>query len=179
MKDKVYETIEKWLSKTIVELNLCPFAKIPWQNSQIRLCICDAPNEDQAYPSFVEELERLHASEEFITTIIAYPNFSMDFFDFNDWLGELEQMLSDNDLDDSFQLVAFHPQFVFDQYDHNDLANWVNRSPYPVVHILRFSDVQKALLDENFAKKISYTNEQNIKNLTDAQKQEYFWYLYP
>jgi hypothetical protein len=44
-----------------------------------------------------------------------------------------------------FQLVAFHPHFVFGGEDESDAGNFVNRSPFPALHLLRQADVTAAL----------------------------------
>ena len=44
-----------------------------------------------------------------------------------------------------YQLASFHPDYMFADSAYEDPANATNRSPYPMVHILRCADVEKAI----------------------------------
>jgi len=45
-----------------------------------------------------------------------------------------------------YQLASFHPDYCFPHQSLNDPANYTNRSPFPMFHILRESSLEKALL---------------------------------
>ena len=51
--------IKKWLEKTIIGLNLCPFAKEPFENGQINLKLVESISEEACYQSFITELDFL------------------------------------------------------------------------------------------------------------------------
>ena len=44
-----------------------------------------------------------------------------------------------------YQLASFHPDYCFEGEDKNDPANYTNRSPYPILHILRESSIEAVL----------------------------------
>ena len=44
-----------------------------------------------------------------------------------------------------YQLASFHPQYLFAGSNDNDPANYTNRSPYPMLHILREESLSKAI----------------------------------
>lgn len=173
-----YQEINKWLEKTIVGLNLCPFARIPFENKQIKITIQNSSDFENAYIDFIEEVEDLSSSEQFNTTLLVYPQLEVSFEDFNDFIGELEFRLEECELDSQFQLVGFHPQFYFADTVKSDLANYVNRSPFPLIHILQRKDIDKAISSLQMGENISFTNENTIKNLSPEQIQEHFWYLF-
>lgn len=57
------------------------------------------------------------------------------------------------DLHESVQIAPFHPHFVFDFNEIEDeenksspiIDNYANRSPYPMIHILKQNDVDHAV----------------------------------
>lgn len=172
------EIINKWLVDTVIGLNLCPFAKVPYESGQIKIETSKAQSFEEAFADFIKEIELITTSEIVTTTLLAYESLTTNFLEFNDFIGSLEETLEDNDLAEAFQLVCFHPGFYFDELEQDDLANYVNRSPVPVIHILRKIDVTNAMSSIEAGESISLINEQTIKSLTIEQLKKYFWYLY-
>jgi len=143
-KNKILCDTQKWIKEFIIGYDICPFAKsIP--KNQLKYII--EPTEDllQILQNIKQECNNLETNHEIETSLIIYPNVSKDFELFLDDFYACEQLLEDLDLSDIFQLVVFHPKFVFDQSEPNDPANFTNRSPYPMIHILRESSVSKAV----------------------------------
>ncbi len=80
--------------------------------------------------------------------------------------------------DGVYQLATFHPDYCFDGADLDDAANYSNRSPYPMVHVLREASVERAIA---FYGDTAAIPERNIAYLTalgsdvaEAQLQECF-----
>ena len=59
-----------------------------------------------------------------------------------------------------YQLASFHPQYRFADSPIDDASNYTNRSPYPMLHILREASIEKALLNYPDPENIP---ERNIK----------------
>jgi len=156
-----------WLEEIVIGMNLCPFAKYPYKNGLVRVVISEAIDDEEQINFFLDEL--LHLQNESIsklsTTLIAFIYEKKNFQDFNDFVGTLEDLLIQSDLEEHFQLVTFHPQFHFDNADPMAQANYVGRSPYPIVHILRNSEIEIALANNPQMKQISLINEENLMNL--------------
>ncbi len=168
-----------WLEKIIIDLDLCPFARIPFRQGQIHLRVCESLTPEENFQSFIEECERLLivGPSKISTTLIAYPNSHRDFLLFNDFVGELERRLEEGGLDDTFLVVAFHPRFYFDGLEENDLANYVNRSPFPTVHIIRTIEMEKAASELKSGEQLSFFNEKKLKALSPQKIKELFYYL--
>jgi hypothetical protein len=111
------------------------------------------------------------------TSIIVYPFGSTNFHDFNDFIGELESMLVEANLTSTFQIVGFHPKFVFGLSEFIDIGNYVNRSPFPVVHILRTEEVFKVMKNPKDGEKISFINDKKLKELSSEAINKLFFYL--
>ena len=177
--ENILSLTKYWLEHIVIGLDLCPFARIPFQKGQIRVVGCEESTEEGQSAFFFEELDLLNKSapEALSTTIIVYPNASLDFFQFNDFVGDLEYMLEEASLSDVFQLVTFHPGFIFEGTDHDSLGNFVNRSPYPVLHILRSEEIRRALKNPKEGEAISFNNDKKLKELSKESVEHLFYYL--
>ena len=47
--------------------------------------------------------------------------------------------------DTEIQVASFHPQYQFAGTSAESVENWTNRSPFPMIHLLRVADVRSAL----------------------------------
>jgi hypothetical protein len=168
-----------WLENIVIGLNLCPFAKIPYQQGLVRIVECEDSDEEVQMMTFLKELDFLNesASPALSTTLIVYPNGNADFFSFNDFVGEIELMLEKASLDKNFQLVGFHPKFVFTETDFNHLGNLVNRSPFPILQILRTEEMAKAVKNPKDGEIISLSNDKMLNELSQEAIDQLFYYL--
>ena len=48
-------------------------------------------------------------------------------------------------LEGVIQVASFHPQYQFAGTDPDDITNYTNRSPYPILHLLREASVSAAV----------------------------------
>jgi len=58
-------------------------------------------------------------------------------------------------------------------FPQDSFAHWPNSSPFPVIHLLRSSEVAQAA-QEAQGKKISAMNEARIKALSLDERRQYF-----
>jgi hypothetical protein len=168
------EIIETWLKKTVIGLGLCPFAKEPFENGSIRFNNCESVGLREVYSTFIEEIELLHSSESIETTLLIVPHAPTDFLDFNDFIFTLEEALEDNNLSQYFQIVGFHPHFVFDGLDKDQRTNFVNRSPIPLIHILKTSSIENLNLEKSDGEAISHKNEELLNNMPEDDFLKHF-----
>ncbi|MBC7429313.1 MAG: DUF1415 domain-containing protein [Bacteriovorax sp.] len=177
--DSTLSLTKYWLENIVIGLDLCPFARIPFESGLIRVVECKKSDEDDQMIFFLEELEFLNQAmpSDVSTTVIVYPNASNDFSLFNDFIGELEFMLEEAALENIFQLVAFHPEFVFENTDSNEIGNLVNRSPFPTLHILRSEEVARAMKNPADGEVISFNNNKKLNELSSEAIDQLFYYL--
>lgn len=168
-----------WLENIVIGLDLCPFARIPFKKGLIRLVVCEDIDEDDQLGFYLDELEELGEAEpsEISTTVIVYPHGPKNFRDFNDLVGDLEGMLEEANLAREFQLVLFHPEFIFEGEEPEARGNLVNRSPYPMLQILRTEEISRALKNPKDGEIISFNNEEMLNQLSDEKIDELFYYL--
>jgi len=79
------------------------------------------------------------------TTLLIHPRVLQDFYDYNNFLDIADQLLEDAELDGVIQIASFHPQYQFADALPDDIDNYTNRSPFPVLHLLRESSIDRAV----------------------------------
>lgn len=168
-----------WLKEIVIGLDLCPFARIPYERGLIKTTICDEAEEEDMLACFLEELDNLNQAspQELSTTLIVYPKGPEDFHEFNDFVLDLEAMLEEAELSDVFQLVAFHPEFVFDETDYNEVGNLVNRAPFPILQVIRAEEIMRAMKNPKDGEAISFNNDKKLNALSVEARESLFYYL--
>jgi hypothetical protein len=137
----------RWLERVVIGLNLCPFAKAVYARQQVRYVLSEATSPDALLEALVAELEFLRdtPSEQIDTTLLIHPHALADFLDYNDFLDVADAAISDLDLDGEIQVASFHPDYRFADSDEGAVENCSNRSPFPMLHLLREASVERAV----------------------------------
>ena len=145
--DAVLARSRLWLERAVIGLNLCPFAKSVHLRGQVRWVLSDATDEAALLADLLVELERLYDADpaEVETTLIVHPHVLADFLDYNDFLDVADAAVSELDLDGEIQVASFHPDYRFADSDPEAVENCSNRSPYPMLHLLRESSIARAV----------------------------------
>jgi len=143
----IVATIKIWLEKAVIGLNLCPFAKSVYVRDQIRFVVSDAATTEELATTLIDELSLLHAAEaaHIDTTLLIHPNVLQDFADYNNFLGVADMIVEKMGLTGELQLASFHPDYQFEGTTEDDITNYTNRAPYPILHLLREKSLETAL----------------------------------
>lgn len=167
--------MKTWFENTILALNLCPFARIPYERGLVRLIDAEAKEPTAAQHAFLNELELMNeqTAAQLSTTLLGFPHWKMSFEDFLDFAENMEALLDEVALSEQIQLVVFHPQFRLDGFPKDSFAHWPNSSPYPVLHLLRRPEVIAAATPDR-SEQISLSNEATIERLNEADRKKYF-----
>ncbi|MFY0480318.1 DUF1415 domain-containing protein [Achromobacter sp.] len=136
-----------WLTKAVIGLNLCPFAKAVQVKDQIRFAVSDATDAEGVLTDLQDELALLAETdpEKVDTTLLIIPDALDDFLDFNDFEELSDRLLKRMRLVGELQVATFHPQFQFAETQPDDIENYTNRSPYPILHLLREDSIDRAV----------------------------------
>ena len=155
----------------VVGLNLCPFSHRVIAQDQVYYAICDANTDAQLKQFYVDELQRLLRADEndFATSLLMFPKGLTVFDDYLDLFDWFTQLLEQAELTEHVQLASFHPQYQFAGVAADDLSHFTNRSPYPTIHLLRQSQMTKALAHVVDPEQIY---EDNIKTLNKLGRQQ-------
>lgn len=164
------ERTQVWLERVVVGLNLCPFAKAVQVKGQIRYVVSRASEPRALREELGRELLALSAAKPELTdtTLLIHPFVLRDFLDYNDFLDEADALLEELGLLGELQIASFHPDYRFVDSSADDIANYTNRSPYPMLHLLREASIERAL--EGFAEpsRIFESNIERLKALGHA-----------
>ncbi len=145
--ETVLEQTRAWLEQIVIGLELCPFAKPVHKKGLIRYVVSRARTPEALLEAVLEESNLLADSdpEAIDTTLLIHPEVLTDFLDYNDFLTVAELALEDLGLTGELQVASFHPQYRYAGNSADDLANYVTRSPYPMLHFLREESVDRAV----------------------------------
>jgi hypothetical protein len=137
----------QWLEKAVIGLNLCPFARAVYVREQIRYVVSGAETPEALLSELLGELQALAAAdpERIETTLLIHPRTLADFLDYNDFLGVADAVVEELGLTGILQIASFHPRYQFAGTGPDDVENYTNRSPYPMLHLLRESSVERAV----------------------------------
>lgn len=165
--DEVVAATRHWLTRAVIGLNLCPFAKAVHAKEQIRYVVSEARDLEDVLTVLETELRTLNeADQESIdTTLLIFPRAFADFLEFNDALFFAERLLGQLRLDGELQIASFHPRYQFDGTEPEDIENYTNRAPYPILHLLRESSVARATQAFPDAAHIYERNQETMRRL--------------
>ncbi len=146
-EEEVISATKFWLEKCVIGLNLCPFASPVYVKGLIRFVVSKARSEEALLVDLRLALEGLAQAsrEDFETTLLIHPYVLSDFYDYNDFLNPAEEILTRLELDGVLQIASFHPNYLFAGRSQKDMSNFTNRSPFPMLHLLREDSLDEAL----------------------------------
>ena len=143
----VVEKTTIWLEKAVIGLNLCPFAKAVHVRKQIRFVVSEARNEESLIMDLVSALQLLAESEaeSVDTVLLIHPQVLNEFLDYNDFLEIADRIVEQQGFLGEFQIASFHPDYQFADSAPGAIENYTNRAPFPMLHILRESSIERAV----------------------------------
>ncbi len=157
---RVEEDSRSWVSSMMSDMGICPFtsgsglAGLPMGKVRYETTLVDTP--EKMYQRFWEEVDLLDKTpeKELSTTLLMCPKFTaggdsnhgIDFFE--TFTGSLSSCLEAGvNMEDSIQLVFFHPQWTFrdggDRSGAGGAMNYARRSPHPMINLLRTPQVRR------------------------------------
>ena len=147
--DKAIAHTQRWLERAVIALNLCPFAKAVHLKGQIRWVLSTARNTQTLAQELAREMLHLADVDPAITdtSLFVHPWVLQDFADYNDFLDVADELIESLALTGVLQVASFHPDYCFadSEDDDDDMANFSNRSPFPMLHLLREDSVERAV----------------------------------
>ncbi|MCO4891903.1 DUF1415 domain-containing protein [Cupriavidus sp. WGtm5] len=144
--DAVIAATRHWLERAVIGLNLCPFAKSVYVKEQVRYVVSPVAEAPDVMDDLERELRLLADADpaQVDTTLLILPHAVADFLDFNDLLYFAERLLASLGLEGTLQIASFHPHYQFAGTEPDDIENYTNRAPYPILHLLREDSIARA-----------------------------------
>ena len=136
-----------WIEKAVIGLNLCPFARSVYADDRIRFWVSESRSQEALAVDLETELRALQAADPQVceTTLLIHPHVLTNFFEYNAYLDAADALVESLGLSGQIQIASFHPQYQFAGSQADDIENYTNRSPYPMLHLLREASVERSV----------------------------------
>jgi hypothetical protein len=165
--DEVISATKTWVERSVIGLNLCPFADNPYRSGRVRFVVSEQRTAAGLLDELGSELTRLAAIEplQCETTLLIHPWVLTDFIEYNNFLDACEATVAGLGLEGELQVASFHPQYQFSGSQPEDIENYTNRSPFPILHLLREASVERAVAAVGNMDEIYLRNMRTLRSL--------------
>ncbi len=172
MDDRIVRSVRRWVETVVVGLNLCPFAKRELVKNRVRFVVTEATNEDQLLVALEAELDLLSSEASVETTLLIHPGVLQNFYAYNQFLNSADALLQQMKLESIYQIASFHPEYQFAGTEQADVENYTNRSPYPMLHLIREESLERAIASYPDVDSIPEQNKKLMKSLGEIKMKE-------
>lgn len=157
-QEDIIQQTQCWLKSIIIGLNFCPFANKEFEQKTIRYTVSSGIDLESNLHALAEEFQHLDEHAKTETSLLIFNQGADDFDDFLELIDFSNQLLDDLGYRSSYQLAHFHPQYCFAEEEPDDASNYTNRSPYPTLHLIRETSMQRAIENHPDTEAIPDTN---------------------
>lgn len=160
----IINTTAQWIKTVVIKFNFCPFARKELENETIQYFVAPKPRLDDVLDFFELQCQHMQQNPDIATALVILPQGYEDFYRYLDLVDLAQSEIIDKHFDGIVQLATFHPDYCFEGSEPDDAANYTNRSPYPMLHIISEQSMSEALA--------SYNEPESIpdKNITLARR---------
>lgn len=134
-----------WVETFVVGLSICPFAAREVADQRVRYVDVSARDWSVVLTRLIEECQRLDRDEGIETTLLVLSEGVDAFDDYLDLLELAEALLADQGYEGTYQLASFHPEYRFADGEPEAVEHYTNRSPWPILHVLREDSLSRVL----------------------------------
>jgi len=175
----VERQVRQWLEAVVIGLNLCPFAGTPYRNGQVRIAVSHAATEETLLATLQNELLLIDGTPGTAveTTLLVMAGILGDFDAYNQFLAEVDRLLRKEGWEGKYQVASFHPRYQFLGTKEDDASNLTNRSPWPILHIIREASIDRALSDYPEPETIPVRNIEKMQALSPEERRDFFPWL--
>ena len=132
--------VRRWLQEVVIGYSFCPFAQREFDAGRVRYRVFEGRKSKGAIAALLDELHFLDEHDETETTLLILADGWRDFYDYLALLDTAQQALADEAVDDA--------------------SNYTNRSPLPLLHLLRESSIERAIASDPNVDQIPERNKQ-------------------
>ncbi|WP_221793674.1 DUF1415 domain-containing protein [Oceanobacter mangrovi] len=159
------ELTRLWVTRLVVGEGLCPFAH-PVMSS-LAIHVCDSDSLNQATAELMQLLTDVHEADpqQLPTALFVTPKLLQSFDEYWNWYLICDELLAQMGYEGELQLASFHPHYCFEGEAADDPSNFSNRSPFPMLHIIREADIEQALESVANPEKIPERNQRHLRRL--------------
>jgi uncharacterized protein len=170
--DAIIAAVRYWVERFVVGLDLCPFAGRELLRERVRFAVTPAATEAELLANLQAELDLLDNSPAIETTLLIHPQVLQDFADYNQFLETADELLQAAGMEGIYQVASFHPDYQFAGTAAADVENYTNRSPYPMLHLLREQSLERSIASYPDTAQIPVRNIALMKRLGIARLEQ-------
>ena len=170
----VLKQTKMWVQSFVIGENLCPFAARPFNEGTIKYRTYMGSRWEELLDQLIQELVYLKEAPSDLTetTLLIHPNILSDFEDYLAFLERGEEVIEKMELEGVLQLASFHPDYQFEGVAPDAASNYTNRSPFPMLHIIREDSVEQAVEQHPDADGIPERNIAHLENIGQSNLKE-------
>ena len=143
--DLIISQTKAWIREVVIGCNFCPFAAREIARGTVDYKVVQHATQKGAVDALIKMCRDLDAKEDIETTLLILPHSFTYFSTFLQLLKAAQRSLEKKRYEGVYQIASFHPDYLFSDATVDDPANYTNRSPYPMLQLLREKSVSKAV----------------------------------
>ncbi|MDF1695013.1 MAG: DUF1415 family protein [Saprospiraceae bacterium] len=175
MENEDVKLTKLWIERFVIGLKLCPFAHYSFYDETIyynvspHIKLSDCKDDALCLIEFMSKEEEVKISNAFLIL-----NSTLSFNFVLDLKSKTDTELKKNGLEGLYQTVVFHPDFQFGDEVFHAPGNYVNRSPLPMLHVLRSEEVERAIEATPDVDSIPFRNKELLEKINLKKVSEVF-----
>ena len=157
----------KWITDVVVGCNFCPFVAKELKRGSIHYEVIPSKERKAVLEALAQAFNKLDVDKKIETTLLILPAGFNVFSNYLQLVELSESFLEKEGYEGIYQVASFHPDYLFANASDDDPANYTNRSPYPMLHLLREESLSRAI--DNYPgteiipqKNIDYSNAKGL-----------------
>lgn len=154
----VIRQTKKWITDIVIGCNFCPFAAKEVKRNTIHYQVENTTEIEECLDSFLKECIRLDENEKIETSLLILPEGFKSLDNYLKLVSHAENILKKKNYEGIYQVASFHPLYCFANSPFDDAANFTNRSPCPMLHLLREERIEQALAHYPLPERIPANN---------------------
>ena len=168
-----------WIERFVIGLRLCPFAHFSFYDNTIYYDVSLNKKVKSCTKDLIDMVTKMKNSPESeISNAFLIMDKSLTFDFMLTLKSKSDHILEDDEFESLFQTVVFHPEFQFADESFHASGNFINRSPLPMIHVLRTEEVSRAIESTLNVKEIPYQNKKllediNIKSISEVFEENF------
>ena len=156
--ENIITQTKQWIATVVIGCNFCPFANKVFVANTIDYVVLQNAPTNVIKTTLANTYIALQQNASMETVVIILPYNYTTFASYLSLISIVENQLKKLKLSHIFQIASFHPLYIFTKTDAENPGNFTNRSPYPMLHILRQSSVTTATISYKNVKYIPTNN---------------------
>lgn len=143
--DLIITQTKAWIMDVVIGCNFCPFAAREVQRETVQYKVIQKASQKEAVDALIKTCKELDGNEGIETSLLILPGSFIAFSTFLQLLHAAQRTLNKKGYEGVYQMASFHPEYLFGDSTEDDPANYTNRSPYPMLQLLREKSVSYAV----------------------------------